>query len=41
LYVSPEVILNERGPFLGTIARRTNRFMDNLLAGGGRGALDM
>jgi superfamily II DNA helicase RecQ len=32
VYASPEVILNKRGPFLGSIARRTNKFMDNLVA---------
>ena len=32
VYVSPEVILNKRGPFLGSIARRACPFMDKLVA---------
>jgi hypothetical protein len=32
VYASPEVILNKRGPFLGSIVCRTNKFMDNLVA---------
>jgi superfamily II DNA helicase RecQ len=32
VYASPEVILNKRGPFLGSIARGTNKFMENLIA---------
>jgi superfamily II DNA/RNA helicase len=32
VYVSPEVILNKRGAFLGRIARQANAFMDKLVA---------
>jgi superfamily II DNA helicase RecQ len=32
IYVSPKVILNKRGPFLGLIACGTNKFIDNLVA---------
>src|SRR5271154_4763638 len=32
VYVSPEVILNKRGQFLGSIVRKSNKFMENLVA---------
>jgi len=32
VYASPEVILNKRGHFLGSIVRNTNKFMNNLVA---------
>jgi len=32
IYVSPEVILNKWGQFLGSIVRKSNKFMENLVA---------
>ena len=32
IYVSPEVILNKRGQFLGSIVCKSNKFMENLVA---------